>query len=250
MQLADGVLIVSSYRHIGWEYAFRLLRVTLSFMSSSHHDSVAALHNLQKLSSVANRNGENAVSVVSAIMEALVHLQQSPTSDSIEHAQRAIGTARTHQLDSNIRDIPQIHTLIQMVDICCSLLEYDISQATQKLQTMQKGMDQNISDPHWRNDGSFSVPLKHATVAESGDILQVENGSLMLTLSWLPEHDLYALCYFLSSVTLSAKNSQDGHKAEKFLSEGLRMVQSKYYFASHPSCTYISLLYAAARYLG
>ena len=197
-------------------------------MPSSRHDSVAALHNLQKLSSVANRNGENAISVVSAIMEALVHLQQSPASDSIEHAQRAIGAARTHQLDSDIRDIPQIRTLIQMADICCSLLEYDIGQATQKLQTMQKGMDQNINDPHWRDNGSFSVPLKHATIVESGDILQMENGSLMLTLSWLPEHDLYALCYFLSSVTLSAKNSQDGHKAEKYLSEGLRMVQSKY----------------------
>jgi hypothetical protein len=46
-----------------------------------------------------------------------------------------------------------------------------------------------------------------------------------MSFNWLPQHDLYALCYFISSITLSAKNSYDGRKAEKYLDEGLRMVQ-------------------------
>lgn len=199
----------------------------MSLASSSRQDCIAALNNLQRLSGIANRNGDHAISAVSAIVEALVHLRQSSNADAIEHAQRAIGAARTHQLDPSVRDIPQIQTLIQMVDICCSLLEYDTQQAGQKLQAMQKTMDQNINDHHWRVDGSFSIPLRQSTVSESGDVLRLEDGTATLTLSWLSEHDLYALCYFLSSVTLSAKNSQDGHKSEKYLSEGLRMVQSK-----------------------
>ncbi|OAX77903.1 hypothetical protein ACJ72_07793 [Emergomyces africanus] len=93
-------------------------------------------------------------------------------------------------------------------------------------------MDQKIGDPHWQNDGSFSIPLSHKTISPSGveptDILQVQNGNVLLTLRWLPEQDLYALCYFLSSVTLTAKNSQDGHKSEKYLNEGLKMIRSKF----------------------
>jgi hypothetical protein len=226
--LGGWLLTLGRYRHVGWEYAFRLLRVTLSLASSSRQDSIAALSNLQKLSGIADDNGDHAISAVSSIVEALVYLRQSPGTDAIEQAQRAIGAARTHQLDPSISDLPQLQTLIQMVDICCSLLVYDITQASQKLQAMQKTMDENISNSHWRDDGSFSVPLQRSTVSESGDVLRLEDGTPTLTLSWLSEHDLYSLCYFLSSVTLSAKNSQDGHKSEKYLSEGLRMIQSTF----------------------
>ncbi|KAL2217140.1 cohesin loading factor-domain-containing protein [Thermoascus aurantiacus ATCC 26904] len=233
MKAVDGMIQdVEAYRHIAWEYAFRLLRVTLSLSSSSHQDFVAALHNLHRISNLANRNRDKAVSVISAVTEALAHLQQSTSSDSIEQAQRALAIARSHQLDDEVRDIPQISTLIQMVDISCSLLEYDINQSAQKLQIMQTLMDQKINDPHWRDDGSFSIPLNGKSVgpssADTGDILQVENGTLVLTLNWLPQHDLYALCYFLSSVTMSAKNSHDGRKAEKYLEEGLRMIRGSF----------------------
>lgn len=204
--------------------------MTLSLSPSQHQDLVGALHNLQKISSLASRSGDKAVVAISSILEALTHLQQSSSTDSIEQAQRAIATARGHQLDPAVRDNPQLNTIIQMIDIFCSVLEYDVGQSSQKLQSMQKSMDQNIHDPHWKDDGTFTISLNPRTVApssiESGDILQVENGAVMLAMNWLPQHDLYALCYFLSSVTLSAKNSQDGHKAEKYLQEGLRMVKS------------------------
>jgi hypothetical protein len=171
------------------------------------------------------------VYVVASVIEALAYLQQSPGADSIEQVQRALATARSHQLDSEIRDIPQINTLIQIIDISCSLLDYDIDHSAEKLQEMQKLMDEKLNDPHWQNDGSFSIPLNSKTAGpssvESGDILRLENGTLVLTLSWLPEHDLYTLCYFLSSVTLSARNAHNGMKAEKFLDEGLRMVKGK-----------------------
>lgn len=219
----------SRYRHVPWEYAFRLLRVSLALSSGSHQEFVTAIHNLHRISNLANRNGDKVMSVVAAVIEALAHLQQSTSSDAIEQAQRAVAVARSHQLDDRVRDIPQIGSMIQMVDISCSLLEYDVNQSSQKLQIMQNLMDQRINDSRWRDDGSFSIPLNSKTagssLTDSGDIMQVEDGKLTLTLSWLPQHDLYTLCYFLSSVTLSAKNSHDGRKAEKYLQEGLRMIR-------------------------
>lgn len=170
---------------------------------------------------------------MAAVIEALAHLQQGSGSDAIEQAQRAIASARSHQLNDELRSIPQLVTLIQMVDICCSVLEYDVNSSSQKLKAMQDMIDQTLNDPIWRQDGSFSVPLNGKSPPgpssmDTGDILQVENGTLFLSFTWLPQHDLYALSYFLSSVTLSAKNAHDGRKAEKYLDEGLRMVQGMY----------------------
>lgn len=178
---------------------------------------------------MANRNGDKAVSAMAAVTEALAHLQQGAGSDAIEQAQRAVAIARSHQLNDELRHIPQLVTLIQIVDICCSLLEYDVNQSAQKLKVMQALVDETLNDPNWRPDGSFSIPLNGKSAGPSsidtGDILQVQNGTLLLSFSWLPQHDLYALSYFLSSITLSAKNSYDGRKAEKYLDEGIRMIQ-------------------------
>ncbi|KAI1914052.1 hypothetical protein LOZ61_002471 [Ophidiomyces ophidiicola] len=249
VRMVDGIIRdIEAYRHTAWEYAFRLLRVTLSLSSPPHQDLVAAIHNLQKTASMANRNGDKAIVVVSSIVEALVHLQHSSGGDSVELAQRAIATARSHQLNDTIGDGPHIGTIIQIIDICCSVLDYDIVQASQKLQTLQKYMDQNISNPLWRDDGSFSVPLnreglRHFAI-EFGDIIQEENGNPTLLLNWLPEIDIYSLCYFLSSLTLSAKNSQDGHKAEKYLQEGLRMIRGAF---ESPQEVSESLMLATAR---
>lgn len=197
--------------------------------SSSHQDVVQALQHLNKISSMANRNGDKAVCAMAAVIEALAHLQQGAGSDSIEQAQRAVAVARSHQLNDELRHIPQLGTLTQMADICCSLLEYDVNQSSQKLKAMQALVDETLNDNNWSADGSFSVPLNGKSAGPSsidtGDILQVQNGTLLLSFNWLPQHDLYALSYFLSSITLSAKNSYDGRKAEKYLDEGLRMIQ-------------------------
>ncbi|GAB1197361.1 hypothetical protein APSETT444_006654 [Aspergillus pseudonomiae] len=160
MKAVDGMIQdVEAYRHSAWEYAFRFLRVSLSLSSSGHQDSVAALQHLHKIANMANRNGDKAVSAMSAVIEALAHLQQGSGFDSIEQAQRALAVARSHQLNDELRHIPQLTTLVQMVDICCSLLEYDINQSSQKLKNLQDLMDERLNDPNWRADGSFSIPL-------------------------------------------------------------------------------------------
>ncbi|RAH80240.1 hypothetical protein BO86DRAFT_449185 [Aspergillus japonicus CBS 114.51] len=233
MKAVDGMIQdVEAYRHSAWEYAFRFLRASLSLSSHAHQDSVSALQHLHKIANMAHRNGDKAVSAMSAIIEALAHLQQGTGSDAIEQAQRAVAAARSHQLNDDLRHIPQLTTLVQIVDICCSLLDYDVNQSSQKLKVMQDMMDERLNDSNWRDDGSFSIPLSGKSAGPSsidtGDILQVQGGILLLSFNWLPQHDLYALCYFLSSITLSCKNSYDGRKAEKFLQEGIRMVKGSF----------------------
>ncbi|EAW08657.1 uncharacterized protein ACLA_095900 [Aspergillus clavatus NRRL 1] len=233
LKAVDGMIQdVEAYRHLAWEYAFRFLRISLSLSSPAQQDSVSALQHLQKISNMANRQGDKAVAAMAAVIQALAHLQHGTSSDSIEQAQRSVAVARSHQLNDELRHIPQLSTMVQMVDICCSLLEYDINQSSQKLKVMQDLMDERLSDPNWRADGSFSIPLSGKSAGPSsidtGDILQVQNGTLLLSFNWLPQHDLYALCYFLSSITLSSKNSYDGRKAEKFLQEGIRMIKGSF----------------------
>ena len=154
LKAVDGMIQdVEAYRHAAWEYAFRFLRVTLSLSSPSHQDSVQALQHLHKITAMASRNGDKAVSAMSAVIESLAHLQQGTNSDSIEQAQRAVAAARSHQLNDELRHIPQLTTLIQMVDICCSLLEYDVNQSGQKLKVMQALMDETLGDTNWRPMG-------------------------------------------------------------------------------------------------
>ncbi|RMJ21535.1 hypothetical protein PHISP_07593 [Aspergillus sp. HF37] len=231
LKAVDGMIQdVEAYRHSAWEYAFRFLRVSLSLSSSAHQDTVSALHHLQKISGMANRNGDKAVAAMSAVSEALAHLQQGTSFDAVEQAQRAVALARSHQLNDELRHVFQLTTLIQMVDICCSVLEYDINQSSEKLKVMQDLMDQRLDDPNWQADGSFCIPLSGKSTGPSsidtGDILQVQNGTLLLSFNWLPQQDLYGLSYLLSSITLSTKNPYDGQKAEKFVHEGQRMVKS------------------------
>ncbi|KAJ5980027.1 hypothetical protein N7481_007325 [Penicillium waksmanii] len=233
LKAVDGMIQdVEAYRHAAWEYAFRFLRVSLSLSAPTHQNFVQALQHLHKIAAMANRNGDRTVAAMAAVIEALAHLQQGAGSDAIEQAQRAVAIARSHQLNDELRSIPQLSTLIQIVDICCSLLECDVNQSAEKLKVMQALVDETLNDPNWRPDGSFSVPLNGKSAGPSsidtGDILQVQGGTLLLSFSWLPQHDLYALSYFLSSITLSAKNSYDGRKAEKFLDEGIRMIQGDF----------------------
>jgi Cohesin loading factor len=228
----DGIIEdVCAYKHIVWEYAFRYLRATLSLSMASHQDFVAAIHQLQKAAHLANRKGDQAVFAFAGITEALAHLQSS-SSDSIEQAQRALATTRQVQLSQDFNVIPQIQVLVQFVDLCCSLQQFNPEQIGQKLSTMQHYMDQIVDDANWLDDGTIYLPLTSKSVqgiaSHGGDIVQERNGKYFLTLSWLPKRDVYTVGYLLSAVATSHKNAGGDHKAELFLDEGLALIRSSF----------------------
>lgn len=226
----DGIIEdVVAYKHTCWEYAFRFLRASLSLSMPSHQDFVAAVHQLQKIADLARRKGDQAVFAFAEVTEALAHLQSS-SPDSIDQAQRALATARQVQLNQDVNCIPQIQVLLQYVDLCCSLRQSNVEQVEQKLSTMQQMMDQIVDDASWSESGTIYLPLVSKSVpgiALIGDgIVQERNGRHVLTLSWLPKHDVYTIGYLLSGIAKSHKNALGEHKAELFLNEGLALIRN------------------------
>jgi Cohesin loading factor len=231
----DGIIEdVVVYKHTTWEYAFRFLRATLSLSMPSHHDFVAAIHHLQKISELARRRGDHAIFAFAAATEALAHLQSSNT-DSIDQAQRALAATRQVQLNQDVAGLPQLQVLVQFVDLCCSMRQSNLDQIDQKLSTMQQIMDQTVDDANWLDNGSILLPLAPKSVtgitSMGGDIVQERGGRHVLAVAWLPKKDVYAVGYLLSAVATSHKNAQGDHKAELFIDEGLALIRS------HPSAS-------------
>ena len=230
MKAIDGIIEdVAAYKHVAWEYAFRLLRAKLSLRMTTHQDFLAAVHHLQKTSNLANRRGDHAIFAFATVLEALAHLRSS-SSDSVDQTQRALAATRQFQLSQDVNSIPQIQVLVQYVDLCSSLQQANPEQIDQKLSEMQQVMDQIVDDTNWLDDGSLCLPLTRKSVqniASLGvDIVQERNGRPVLMLTWLPKRDLYSIGYLLSAVASSYKNAQGSHKAELFLDEGLGLIRS------------------------
>lgn len=227
-RLDSMIADIETYKHTRWEYAFRFLRVTLSW-SSGYQDLNGAIQNLQKIAALSKRSGDRPIYSLSNIFQALVHLQSS-TANAVEEAQRALAAARSQQL-SGMGDLPQLNALIIIVDLACSLQENEVAQAAEKMSVMHAVMDSAIEDPRWRPDGSFFVSFAKSGNGNANGTIETTTGDGdgmdALRLAWLPKVEVYAMCYLLSAMTSGYKNSSDGGKAEKFVDEGARMIRSE-----------------------
>lgn len=220
-----------AYQHVAWIYAFRFLRVSLSLQIPSHPETSSALQNLHSISALAERQGDKAIYVTCAALEAMVHLR-TPGSDSIEQAQRAIASARSLQLETSVKDLGQIVALVDFLDLACSLQHYIPDQALAKMATMQAIMDQAVlpNKDKDMDNGTFTVLLDQSSggqlTASTGGIFQkTADGRDQLTFSWLHRRDLYSLAYYLSGVTSHLKNEV---KAENYLREGLKLIRESF----------------------
>ena len=231
LKLLDGIIQdVEAYQHVAWVYAFRFLRVTFSLGSGRHQDSVAAIQHLRAIGNTSGASGDRAVFVLASVYEAMAHLHSS-SGESLENAQRALANARTYQLDAMVASIPQLNVMIHFLDLICTLQDYHISQAAEKLSVMQTMMDGVVNDGQWSEDGSFAVSLRPNStggdVRGDGSVLQTHDGQQRLMFSWLPKNDVYIVGFLLSGIAESPRNAASKNKAEKFLNEGLRIVRGK-----------------------
>ncbi|KAF1990076.1 hypothetical protein K402DRAFT_325508 [Aulographum hederae CBS 113979] len=218
---------LEAYQHTSWLYAFRFLRVSLSLQLGAHTEVLAAQQHLRHLSSFAENQGDNAIFVTCAAFEAMLHLR-SGLADSIEQAQRAIASARSLQLQDSVKDLHQIWTLLDCVDLGCSLQQASHEAADAKMSKMQQALDG--AQTQWK-DESFTVLIESSASgplsASTGGILQKSpDGRDMLSFTWLRQKDLYSLGYYLSGVTSYLKHSVTNDKAEKFLREGVKIIQT------------------------
>jgi hypothetical protein len=226
----DGMIEdAEAYRHTAYEYAFRFLRATSSISTVSQQDIHSSVSQLQKIGAAARQQGDYVIFAFAAVMESLVHLQ-SPTLDAVDSAQRALASARQLQLNPEIASSPQMLIMMEFVDLCCSLQDTNLDQISRKLLNMQQTMDQIVDDLNWQEDGMLYLPISKRSVngvqLSNSGLISERNGKPVLAMKWLLKGDVYALGYLLSTVSVAHKNASDGHKAEKFLEEGLRLVRT------------------------
>ena len=215
-----------------WAYAFRFLRVSLSLECTTHQEVISALNHLHSIFATSQKHSDAAVGAIASSLEALIHLQESESAESIEQAQRAIALARRSQLDPAVGDAPKLVAMTHFVDLCCTLRRFEPSQATAKMQAMQATLEALREGSSLDDGNSFSVPINHTAGMESrsrnGVIRTSSDGTQLLNFDWIPTQDIYSLGFLLSGVCVAHKNTSDGQKSESMLHEGIRLQQSKF----------------------
>ena len=226
----DSVIAeAEAYQHVVWSYALRFLRVSLSLQKASGLELLSAVQNLRAISDLSHANGDRAVFVTCATLEAMVHLRTHGL-DSIEQAQRAIASARSHQLQMTSKESAQILTLLNCVDLACALLQGTPDQAEAKMTAFQALLDETGDSNSWPADGLFTVPIDVRTgdqlTGSTGNIFQMDpsTNKQCITFSWLSQRDLYALGYYLSAVSVHLSNKE---KTTEYLLQGIKTTDGK-----------------------
>ncbi|KAL8687469.1 MAG: hypothetical protein Q9224_005143, partial [Gallowayella concinna] len=225
LKFLDGVISdAEAYQHTAWVYGLRFLKVSLLLKLSSHQDILSAFAQLRSIAAIADNLGDRAILAIASTIEALLHLRDSSSAESIEQAQRALATARSQQFDAQVRAIPQIVVLTNIVDLSCSLQQCDTSQAMKKMQATQASLES--PNNAWHPDGLLLIPVQSHDVSRTpsgtGVVRRDSQGSLCIVFRWAPWKDVYVLGYLLSSTSTAHKNTSDGLKSEQMLREGIR----------------------------
>ena len=232
LKLLDGIVQdVEAYQHIAWVYAFRFLKVSLYLRLSTHQDTLSALNQLRHIVTMSNGYGDKTVLATATVMEALTWLREPSDVENIEHAQRALAGVRALQYNPEIGELRQLAALTSIIDLCCSLQHFDPSQTSTKMQIMQSLLKEMHDSKTWLADGSFAIPMPNSRMpscqSRSGVIRKQGDGSLVLVFQWIAKDDIYNLGYLLSGLALTHRNTQDGHKSEYMLEEGIRKLRCK-----------------------
>lgn len=207
------------------------MRVSLSLELSTHQDTVSALGQLKSISILSNQYEEKSIFATAAILEAMISLQQSNNSDSYEQAQRSLAAARSCQFDPTVSSLPHLGAFMHFVDLCSALQNFDPAQAATKVQAMQAIMETPADHDAGAPDGSFAIPILRSglsfTSSTGGVVRNIPDGNTFLVLNWIPRQDISTLCFLLSGVALSLRNTTDGQKSERMFREGLRHLDSR-----------------------
>lgn len=210
-----------------WIYALRILRVSLSVQSGRPSDTSNVLRHLAALNDRADANHHTAVHVAAAVLDALVHLQ-SGDSMAVDLASRSLASARTHQLESVMSEIPQLSTTMDLLDLACAFMQSSPpDQLGQKMTRFHDDLDAKTKSAGWSGDGSFLLPLgifsKSDVEADTGGIFRkTSSGDTALAFMWLSRSQLYMIGYMLGGFSRMGVNAED-RRCENILAEGLKL---------------------------
>lgn len=212
---------VEALRLLHWTYAFRLLRICFGMQMAGHSETATTLKHLGAMSSAAEHHRHIPMQITIATLEAMVHLR-SGTADAVDLAQRAMASARTHQLGAEIETMPQVRALLDCVDLSCSLITFDPKHTVQKMTQMHASMDPATRQSGWSKSGSFFIPMLPTSNSELeldtlGIMKTTADGVASLNLRWMTQSGIYVVGYLLSGITYLHKDEEG--KAQSFLRE-------------------------------
>lgn len=212
---------VGALRLLHWTYAFRLLRVCFGMQVPNHSETPAMLKHLTAISSIAEEQRHIPMQITLATIEAMVYLR-SGTPDAVDLAQRAMASARTHQLAAEIESMPQIRAMLDCLDLACSLINFDPNHTLEKMSQMHASMDPATRQSGWSKNGSFAIPMLPSTSSDleldtCGIMQTTTHGMASLNLRWMSQSGIYVIGYLLSGITYMHKDEEG--KARSFLRE-------------------------------
>lgn len=201
-----------------WTYSFRFLRCTLLTETEDYtiRDPQAAILTLQKICNSAKMRRDFGVLKLASLMEAMVCLL--PGGDGMEAAQRALARANSQQLSSGYGP-PQLEVLTQILDIACYLMLGNSNESTVRMRKLQAGLDEPARWANWKETGEFELTVNPNRQGKPPELL---------TLSWFCKDDVFVIGWFLGALCRFQKNVEEGGKAEKYLAEGLKIVDRMY----------------------
>jgi hypothetical protein len=157
--------------------------------------------------------------------------------ESVEHAQRAIASARSYQLSNSLQNLAQVWALLDCIDLACSLLQYNPDQASVKAKTMQQLLDELLEHSSWRDDDLFLVPVEtrpSSLTDSTHGIFERADGKDHLIFSWMHKRDLYCLGFLLSGIAGQFKSGND-LKTKTYIDEGLKMLKGTKQLLLYPN---------------
>ncbi|PWI69622.1 75k gamma secalin [Purpureocillium lilacinum] len=231
LKAVDGdISDCEAFKHVQWYYAFRLLKATFYLEMGSASDA-GALENIRSLQNIANTRGDNALSVLSSVLEGLTLLKTSKDG-GIERVQACIAQAAKFQFDPTVK-IMQLDMLTLLLDFASSLHRQSPDTTAQKLRLLQKRLDE-CED--WHNVKSeFLVPIKKQptnarTVSEdTAAIVRAGDGDSAfdyLVMSFMTKMELRSLIFTFSGLADLHKPSSQGRRSTEFWREGLKILDT------------------------
>lgn len=198
-----------------WTYSFRFLRFHLLAEVGPTRDDQAATNALRSIYTMSKERIDVQVLALASLMEAMVSLRNG--ADGVDNAQRGLSRVFTQQ-NGGLDIPPQLEVLTQLLDICCSLLLSRTQECDPKLRKLHATLDQTARWLSWKEDGEFSIDVNPVRPGRPPEGLKVK---------WLNKDDVFAVGYFLSGLVKFQKNVEENGKAERFLTEGLKTIDSE-----------------------
>ncbi|KAK9456262.1 cohesin loading factor [Dipodascopsis uninucleata] len=199
-----------SYPAPNWLYSFQFLKVQLFLGSEDYGNAISCLKPFFGCISSELR-------YLAFDLCALASLQQNNPEKAKNYLDRALQC----ETDYSRQYVPQLVLMRIYFNVLISVQEGNMPEAEQKLKVIHQWLDSHVVDesgkwPHWRDDGGFLIALPPS--ADGSKFIPIN-------FTWWCQSEVYIMSYLLSGV-VSLYGSYEKRKALRYLSEGIRVIES------------------------